>query len=145
MEVVRLAKFVATIFYFVGIIGSIILYGKFDDFSSAMGSFFGFHSFSNVTNTFIVIFLLSNIAIGIIIHLLAEILNFIQLTYVEKRNMRIDMRTTEEGNINKETVNTEDKSEIPKVATNNHVVNEKEELNLFYATLLKIQNGLKKK
>lgn len=131
---IKVSKFVATIFYLIGIVGSLILFGKFDDFNYAMSSFFGFDSFEEVTNTMIFVFLLANISIGIIIHLLAEILSFMILIYLEKKNNKADSKVVESisdqgtmtSNINAEST-------------------EKEELNLFYSLLLKIQNMFNKR
>src|SRR5699024_12624122 len=98
------------------------LFGKFDDFNYAMSSFFGFDSFEEVTNTMIFVFLLANISIGIIIHLLAEILSFMILIYLEKKNNKADSKVVE---------STSDQSTM--TAYINVESTEKEELNLFYS------------
>src|SRR5699024_7791786 len=82
---IKVSKFISLIFYLIGVVGSLVLYGKFDDFNYAMDSFFGFDSFDNVTNTGVFIFLLANISIGLVIHLLAEVLNYVQLILLEKK------------------------------------------------------------
>lgn len=131
---IKVSKFIATIFYLIGILGSLILLGKFDDFNYAMSSFFGFDSFGEVTNTMIFIFLLANISIGIVIHLLAEILNFMILIYLERKNSRVSSKAVESA------------AEQNTMHTNINIDNtEKEELNFFYSLLLKIQNLFNKR
>lgn len=63
------------IFYLIGIIGAFTINGKFSDFNQAMEMFFETDSFSEVTGLVSFVFLLSNVAIGMIINLLGEILN----------------------------------------------------------------------
>jgi len=72
---VQVSRIVAILFYLIGIIGAFTINGKFSDFNQAMEMFFETESFSEVTGLVSFIFFLSNVAIGIIIHLLGEILN----------------------------------------------------------------------
>lgn len=131
---IKVSKFISLIFYLIGVVGSLVLYGKFDDFNYAMDSFFGFDSFDNVTNTGVFIFLLANISIGLVIHLLAEVLNYLQLILLEKKkeisSPKKEMQVTDA-----------DTSHADFTAENA----EREELNSFYSLLLKVQNMFNKR
>lgn len=125
---VKVSKFIAIIFYLIGVVGSVILFGRFDSFNYAMSSFFGLDSFEEVTNTMIFIFLLANISVGVIIHLLAEVLNYIILIY---SGWKSDSSTFKKVDL----ITSHDPTQ-----PNVNVENTKEELSFFYSLLLKIQS-----
>src|SRR5699024_2685803 len=106
---VQISKIVAFIFYLIGIIGAFTINSKFDEFNDAMGLFFDTNSFSEVTGFVSFVFLLSNVAIGMIIHLLGEILN---QTLFSNMSLKSNGEQEEKVNIEEQpkTIKEDDKS-----------------------------------
>lgn len=72
---VSVGRAIAVAFYLIGVVGFFNILNNLGDLSEEVSAFFKLTSFDSVVTISAFIFLLANVSIGVVIHLLAEILN----------------------------------------------------------------------